>query len=93
MSPRSPKENRKGAKMEAQATLETLSGKCKKHGRGYVFSTLGGLAESARGDFFLIGSPQPFWKDPGEHFSRFFKILVIFGRLVDSVFHPQISFF
>ena len=51
LSPRSPKVSRKGAKMEARATLETLSGKCKKHGRGYVLSTLGDLGESARGDF------------------------------------------
>ena len=65
--------------MEARATLETLSGKCKKHGRGYVFSTLGNLGESPGGDFFQIGSPDPFWKDPGEHFGRFFKILVAFG--------------
>ena len=66
--PRSPKESRKDAKMEAQATLEALSGKCEKHGRGDVFKTLGDLGESPGGDFFQSGSPAPFWKDPGEHF-------------------------
>ena len=29
----------KGAKMEPKASLGVPSGKCKKHGRGYVFST------------------------------------------------------
>ena len=34
-----PKGSRNGAKMEAKASLGAPSGKCKKHGRGYVFST------------------------------------------------------
>ncbi len=65
--------------MEAEASLEAPSGKCKKHGRGCVVCTLGDLGESPGGDFFQSGSPDPFWKDPGEHFCRFFQILVAFG--------------
>ena len=80
--PRSPKESRKGAKMEAQATLEALSGKCKKHGRRDDFNTLGDLGERPGSDFFQSGSPDPFWKDPGEHFGRFFSD---FGGLWRSV--------
>ena len=41
--PRSRKERRKGAKMEAKAGLEALAGKCKMHGRRDVFSTFGTL--------------------------------------------------
>ena len=65
--------------MEAEASLEAPSGKCKKHGRGCVFNTLGHVGESLGGDFFQRGSPDLFWKDPGEHFGRFLKILVTFG--------------
>ena len=65
LSPRSPKVNRKGAKMEALATLETLSGKCKKHGRGYFFSTLGDLGESARGDFCQLALHSHSGRIPG----------------------------
>ena len=77
--PGSRKGSRKRAKMEAEASLEAPSGKCKKHGRGCVFNTLGHAGESPGGDFFQSGSPDLFWKDPGEHFGRFFKIFVTFG--------------
>ena len=66
--------------MEAEASLEAPSGKCKKHGRGCVFNTLRHVGESPGGDFFQSGSPDLFWKDPGEHFGRFLKILVTFGN-------------
>ena len=36
---RCPKGSQNGAKMEPKASLGVPSGKCKKHGRGYVFST------------------------------------------------------
>ena len=36
---RCPKGSQNGAKMEAKAILGAPSGKCKKHGRGYVCST------------------------------------------------------
>ena len=65
--------------MEAEASLEAPSGKCKKHGRGWVFKTLGHVGESPEGDFFQSGSPDPFWKDLGEHFGRFFEISVTLG--------------
>ena len=65
--------------MEAEASLEAPSGKCKKHGRGCVFNTLGHVGESPGGDFFQSGSPDLFWKDPGEHFGRFLKISVTLG--------------
>ena len=59
--------------MEAKASLEALSGKCEKHGRAYDFNTFGDLGESPGGDFFQSGSPDAFWKDPGEHFGRIFR--------------------
>ena len=77
--PGSRKGGRKRAKMEAEASLEAPSGKCKKHGRGCVFSTLGHVGETPGGDFFQSGSPDPFWKDLGEHFGRFFAIFMTFG--------------
>ena len=52
--------------MEPEASLGVPSGKCKKHGRGCVLNTLGHVGESPGGDFFQSGSPDPFWKDPGE---------------------------
>ena len=76
--PGSRKGSRKRAKMEAEASLEAPSGKCKKHGRGCVFSTSGHVGETPGGDFFQSGSPDPFWKDLGEHFGRFFEICGIF---------------
>ena len=65
--------------MEAEASLEAFSGKCKKHGSGYDFNTFGDVGESPGGDFFQSGSPDLFWKDPGEHCGRILKILMIFG--------------
>ena len=79
--PGSRKACRKEAEMEAEATLEAPSGKCKKHGRGCVFNTLGHIGETPGGDFFLSGSPDPFWKDPGEHFGRILQIFVTFRYL------------
>ena len=64
--------------MEAEASLEAPSGKCKKHGRGSVFNTLGHVGASPGGDFFQSGSPDSFWKDLGEHFGNFFEISVTF---------------
>ena len=77
--------------MEAKASVEAFSGKCKKHGRGYVFSTLGNLGESPGGDFFQIGSPDPFWKDPGKHFGRFFRILVMLEVRLRSSFQQNMQ--
>ena len=65
--------------MEPEASLKAVSGKCKKHGSGCVFNTLGHVGESPGDDFFQSGSPALFWKDPGEHVGRFSKLLVIFG--------------
>ena len=65
--------------MEAEASLEAPSGKCEKHGRGFVFNTLGYVGESPGSDFFQSGSPDPFWKHLGEHFGRFFAIWVTLG--------------
>ena len=79
--------------MEAQATLEALSGKCKKHGRGCVFNTLGDVGESPGGNFSQSGSPDPFWKHPGEHFVRFFQILMVFGGPFRLHFAEKMQFF
>ena len=65
--------------MEAEGTLKALSGMCKKHGRGCIFNTFGHVGETPGGDFFQSGSPDLFWKDPGNHFGRFLKMLVICG--------------
>ena len=91
--PGSRKGSRKITKMEAEASLEAPSGKCKKHGRGYVFSTPGHVGESPGGDFFQSGSPAPFWKDLGEHFGRFFEIFVIFGGPFGLHFRPKYTIF
>ena len=77
--PRCRKGHQKGTKMEAEGTLKAFSGMCKKHGRGCIFNTFGHVGESPGGDFFQNGFPDPFWKDPGEHFIRFLLIFVIFG--------------
>ena len=69
--PRWPKCSQNVAKIEPKGSLGTPSGKCKNHGRGHVFSTYGSLGEGPGGDFFQTGSPDPFWRGPGEHFSRF----------------------
>ena len=87
--PGSRKACRKEAEMEAEATLEAPSGKCKKHGRGCVFSTLGHVGETPGGDFFQSGSPDAFWKDLGEHLGRFFEIFVILGGPFGLHFRPK----
>ena len=79
--------------MEAEASLEAPSGKCKKHGRGCVFNTLGHVGESPGGDFFQSGSPDLFWKDPGEHFGRFFRILVMLEVRLGSIFQQNMQLF
>ena len=79
--------------MEAEASLEALSGKCKEHGRGCVFNTLGHVGESPGGDFFQRESPDLFWKDPGEHFGRFFRILVMLEVRLGSIFQQNMQLF
>ena len=75
--------------MEAKASLGAPSGKCKKHGRGYVFGTSGGLGEGPGGDFFQTGSPDPFWRGPGEHFNKFYVILIVEGPECNLSFHTH----
>ena len=71
-------------KMEPKATLGVSCGKCKNHGRGYVFSTRGSRGESGR-RLFPHWVSRPILEVSLE---AFLPILGDFGCPLDIIFDP-----
>ncbi len=83
--PRCPKGLQNGAKMEAKASLEAPSGKCKNHGRGCVFSILGGSGRVREATFSRLGLQTLFGGVLGCIFSDFWRFWVSFGVSLGSL--------